>query len=227
MMQTTHFPAAALDRPATSDRPDRHKRTSFFMPKYMIKPENPTPWARVLLDFMWNQRPPDEPPLTNAQLAVRLHLSRVTVNHWIYNRVIPNLETAIDVLHTLNIPVERLIRAYDQEGIPAPPLAEHQADGHPADEQRRSTDQWDAMIQQTTSTLQDAGMDEHTIGAVIDRIRATQIGSRPPQPLAAHIAAEHASEAQHPRAVSRSEPREPFRAGPSGAERVPFCKAAI
>lgn len=166
-----------------------------------------TPFGDLLIDYMWNQRAPSQPPLTTGQLAVRLGIAQITIRKWIYSGVVPSFDTAMQVFAQLGIPLERAVRAFENAGNTAPPLTEPvqpaasgtasglrgvirahglvgEVPGSGADE----PDEWSALIQRTQADLRDAGVDEATIGAIIDRIRATQIGS--PQ-LAPHIAAEH------------------------------------
>ena len=169
-----------------------------------------TPFGDLLLDVMYNQRAPLEPPLTIGQLAIRLGISRMTLQTWIYRGVVPSVDVAMQIFAQLHIPLERALHAYETANLPVPPLTETETQtrqhpgrrahagahtgGEDEDASAPDADPWTAMIAQTQADLRAAGMDEHTIGAVIDRIRATQMGSRP---LAAHIAAEHAEHAEH------------------------------
>lgn len=48
-----------------------------------------TAFAALLEDYMWNRRPPHEPPLTPAQLAKRIGVSKQTVSTWLRSAVVP------------------------------------------------------------------------------------------------------------------------------------------
>jgi transcriptional regulator with XRE-family HTH domain len=79
-----------------------------------LNPQNPTPWAQVLLDYMWSQRP----PLNATELAELLGMPKPTVTNWFGRRAVPDLDTAMTVLSKLSIPLDRLVQVYREAGTP-------------------------------------------------------------------------------------------------------------
>ena len=90
------------------------------MPRYAELPEAMTPFGQVLTDYMWNRRPPNRPPLTTSQLAVRLGIPRQSVNNWIYKGNVPTIEAVLAILAQLDIPLRELYDAYHNAGITVP-----------------------------------------------------------------------------------------------------------
>lgn len=97
-----------------------------------------TPFAAVLVDYMWNRRRPNQRPLTTSQLAVRLGVPRQSVNNWIYSGNVPPLEAVFAVLAKLDIPMRALFDAYRLSGLPVPRWDEGDAHG-PYDDQAGRT----------------------------------------------------------------------------------------
>lgn len=79
-----------------------------------------TPFGRVLLTYMWSKTPPWNAPKVAAVLGVQ----RNRVNNWIHNNIVPELDTLFAVMARLDIPLSRLVTAYEEAGLPAPPLTE-------------------------------------------------------------------------------------------------------
>lgn len=172
----------------------------------MARPKKPprdasqqqTPFGRVLIDYMWNQRDPMEPPLTTGQLAVRVGVQRSTISNWISGRFVPPLDTVFEVLARLHIPLQRLADAYRELGMQTPELLQPDTGPQPrsfippsAGQRAGATsarDEWDDMINRTVSALRDTGLDPDTIAAVIEHIRDRQANR---QPYQQHILAEH------------------------------------
>lgn len=97
-----------------------------------------TPFAAVLVDYMWNRRRPNQRPLTTSQLAVRLGVPRQSVNNWIYSGNIPPLEAVFAVLAKLDIPMRALYDAYRLSGLPVPRWDEHDTSGPYQDQAGRT-----------------------------------------------------------------------------------------
>ena len=170
----------------------------------------PSPFSSLLAEFMWNSRDSSNRPLGVGQLAIRLGLSRHTVNTWVHRNALPDVDTLLRVLRTLNIPVARLLDYYRAVGLPVPPLTD--ADAAEAQERTppatttapapapraRATkttsadlsDPWEATITATTDSLRQLGIPEAAIAATVANIRATQAGE--PHSLQRHVTAEHA-----------------------------------
>jgi transcriptional regulator with XRE-family HTH domain len=89
------------------------------MPRY-IQPPELTPFAQVLLDYMWNRRNPTQAPLGVAQLAARLGVPRQNVNNWIARGTVPTFEVILAVLARLDIPLRTLYDAYQRAGLTVP-----------------------------------------------------------------------------------------------------------
>lgn len=90
------------------------------MPQHARPPEQMTPFAQVLIDYMWNKRPRNQPPLTYAQLSVRLGVPKQSVSNWILRGSVPPLDTIMVILARLGIPLRDLYDAYLQAGLPTP-----------------------------------------------------------------------------------------------------------
>jgi Bacteriophage CI repressor helix-turn-helix domain len=90
-----------------------------YMPRY-VEPEQMTPFAIVLTDFMWNKRPANRPPINVPQLAVRLKVPRQSVANWIYRGQVPSFEAILAVLAQLDIPLRTLYDAYKDSGLTVP-----------------------------------------------------------------------------------------------------------
>jgi hypothetical protein len=98
------------------------------MPQYTEPPANMTPFAQVLVDFMWNKRPRNTPPISYNQLAIRLDVPKQSVSNWILRGSVPPLDTIMVILARLHIPLRDLYDAYVQSDLPTPAWdAEEQA----------------------------------------------------------------------------------------------------
>lgn len=200
------------------------------MPRYRA-PENPTPFARVLLDYMWSQRP----PLSAGQLAVKLgNISRQTVHNWLYLNNVPSIGNALDALDRLGIPLERLLQAYEEEAAAAvapdqtgtqttttttvPATATATTTSTRREHQQPPLDVWVATIERTERAMRELGMDEQTIAAVITRIQEQQRGVRPYQ---RHIEAEHTAPdtSPQPRVEPQTPRKMPAPSGPRSGKR--------
>jgi DNA-binding phage protein len=89
------------------------------MPRY-AQPSELTPFAQVLIDYMWNRRRPTQAPLGVTQLADKLGMPRQNVNNWIYRGTVPTFEVVLAVLVRLDIPLRQLYDAYQRTGLPVP-----------------------------------------------------------------------------------------------------------
>lgn len=89
------------------------------------QPTELTPFARVLVDYMWNRRSPTRPPMNVPQLATKLGVPRQNVSNWIYRGTVPNFEVVLAVLARLNIPLRALYDAYQHAGLTVPRWDEH------------------------------------------------------------------------------------------------------
>jgi hypothetical protein len=154
------------------------------------KTDEPGPFAQLLFDWMWSQRP----PLSIGQLATRLGLSKQTVYNWTGRDELPS-STAIPLIsERLGIPVDALLNAarqtedarYRARGqlIPTAP-APKQVRPQPA----TPPDPWQDMIDRVE---QDPRFDAATRAAMIQHIREVRAGY---DPMARHIAAEFAEPA--------------------------------
>lgn len=90
------------------------------MPQYTEPPQHMTPFAQVLVDYMWNKRPRNSPPLSYSQLAIRLGIPKQSVSNWILRGSVPPLDTIMVILAKLRIPLRDLYNAYVQSELPAP-----------------------------------------------------------------------------------------------------------
>ncbi len=90
------------------------------MPHYTQPPEKMTPFAQLLVDYMWNKRPRNSPPLSYSQLAVRLGIPKQSISNWILRGSVPPLDTVMIVLAKLHIPLRDLYDAYSQSGLTVP-----------------------------------------------------------------------------------------------------------
>ncbi len=99
------------------------------MPRY-VQPTELTPFAQLLVDYMWNRRSPTQPPLGVAQLAARLSLPRQNVNNWIVRGTVPTFEVILEVLARLNIPLRELYDAYQRAGLTVPQWDKHDTAAH-------------------------------------------------------------------------------------------------
>lgn len=89
------------------------------MPRY-TQPTELTPFAQVLVDYMWNRRSPTRAPMAVPQLASKLGVPRQNVSNWIYRGTVPNFEVVLAVLAGLNIPLRALYDAYQRAGLTVP-----------------------------------------------------------------------------------------------------------
>lgn len=90
------------------------------MPRYAEPPEQMTPFAKLLVNYMWNERPPNRPPLSPHQVAIRIGASQQNLSNWIFRSSLPPFETIMEVLARLDIPLRALYDAYMSAGIPMP-----------------------------------------------------------------------------------------------------------
>jgi hypothetical protein len=86
------------------------------MPRYPEMPEQMTPFAKVLVDYMWNRRP----PMTTHQLAIKLGVPKQSTSNWVMRNVVPPFETIMAILAKLDIPMSVLYDAYKSAGILMP-----------------------------------------------------------------------------------------------------------
>lgn len=86
------------------------------MPRYPEMPDTITPFGRVLIDYMWNRRP----PMTTHQLAIKLGVPKQSTSNWVVRGVLPPFETIMAVLAKLDIPLSTLYSAYKEAGILMP-----------------------------------------------------------------------------------------------------------
>lgn len=94
------------------------------MPRY-TQPTELTPFARVLVDYMWNWRSPTRAPMNVPNLAAKLGVPRQNVSNWIYRGTVPTFEIILAVLARLNIPLRALYDAYQRAGVTVPRWDEH------------------------------------------------------------------------------------------------------
>lgn len=157
------------------------------MPKFgETAPEKP--FSRVLTEFMWQQRP----PWTTGKLARRLGLSRQTVANWLYHNVTPSVEVMFSIMKDLNIPLERLIEAYEQAGVPIPPRetppAPESKPYTPPEPPEPTPDEWQVMTDHTRAVLASIGMDPEAIDTIIRHVQQTRSAT---SQMERHIIAEH------------------------------------
>lgn len=86
------------------------------------------PFARVLTAYMWSK----QPPWSATRLANALGMGRARVVNWIYHNTDPDLATMLSVMAQLNIPTTTLLRAYEEAGLPTPPLTGDEAAAQPS-----------------------------------------------------------------------------------------------
>jgi transcriptional regulator with XRE-family HTH domain len=148
------------------------------MPRYADNP-NAGKLARLLLDYMWSQRP----PLTYGQLAVKLGENRSSVYNWVYRNQIPTPQLLALISSRTGIPLYNLYQAADYP-IPEPP-----AQAQPAPQTQPqppiitgaiSEQVWEALIDRTIASmraLQAQGrFSDDDIHAVVAEIRHQQLG---------------------------------------------------
>lgn len=107
-----------------------------------------SPFARVFTAYI--QR--TTPPMSVVALAAKLQMTRQTVNQWIARQAVPPIETMLDVLARLDIPLSDLLAAYHKLGVPILPLTP--ASGH---------DLWDTFIAGTEAAMRDAGLPDNAV----------------------------------------------------------------
>lgn len=78
-------------------------------------PDDVTPFARVLLDYMWSQRP----PLNFSGLARHIGVSKATVSNWASGKTTPNRGTLELIAHKTGIPLSALYEALGAQSAPA------------------------------------------------------------------------------------------------------------
>jgi len=140
-----------------------------------------TPWARVLIEYMQAKRRPGTLSLSGAELANKLGVRRTTVTHWIYMGSVPDIATILAVLQRLDIPMSRLLAEYEKDGLPIPDLT---PDSESAPSPRLYTpplmpppgeaNAWDAIAQEVSASMTEAGLPPSVIQATIQRIRHRQ-----------------------------------------------------
>ena len=107
------------------------------MPRYADLPEAMTPFGQVLVDYMWNRRPPNRPPLSPNQLAIKLGVPKQNTNNWLFRASLPPFETIMATLAKLDIPLRDLYDAYKRAGILMPRWDEADTDAPPAEAVRQ------------------------------------------------------------------------------------------
>lgn len=177
-----------------------------------VAPKEPSsPFGRVLIDFMWQQRP----PWSTGRMAYELssqwpgqqrQVPRINVQNWIYRGRLPNIDDVLTVLAILQIPLSRLVAAYREAGQAMPPLLERQeeqrelvagsaAGSSPApriyEAPKPAQDDWEYMVAQTIASMREAGISEEGIQTTVDHLRQKQSGERYMQ---RQVIAEHAVE---------------------------------
>jgi CI repressor-like protein len=90
------------------------------MPRYGEPPEAMTPFAQVLVNYMWNRRPWNRPPLTAPQLAVKIGVPKQSITNWILRGSVPPFETILIILAKLGISMRELYDAYAAAGLAVP-----------------------------------------------------------------------------------------------------------
>jgi hypothetical protein len=181
-----------------------------------------SPFAKLLIAYMWQHRLPNRPPMTVAALAIKLGISKQTLSHWVYHNGVPLFPTALDVLAKLNIPVSRLINAYRDAGMQIPPLFD------PEESERTTTDSasppqyerkttrvpssryqegtmdrseeqlWNTAVRQTQKALREAGATQSMIDSVTVHLRSAAAGEIP---FAHNTAAEHRNDTEQIRSL--------------------------
>lgn len=180
---------------AHSDQPDEKRPGSRAKDRDRER-DTETPFAYVIREWMWTQRP----PVTTGTLAHKLTIagkpvSRQTIQNWIYRGIVPTMPDTLEVLAILNIPLETLLAEYQRAGMPVPPLAAHtqtQASltlGTPEPRpyqqpqqqspHARPADPWDEMIAATVTSMQRAGISPEAIAEVVAHIDAKRQGRTP------------------------------------------------
>jgi transcriptional regulator with XRE-family HTH domain len=109
----------------------------------------PTPFAQLLYDYMWAQRP----PLTAAKLAERTGLSKQTVSNWLNGRTEPQIGTLTLLAQRTGIPLQDLAEAAGTSLRESEPQ-----------------DVWDSLL----NDFQD--FDEPTRQRILERIQALRDG---------------------------------------------------
>lgn len=159
------------------------------------------PFARVLTAYMWSK----QPPWSATRLANALGMGRARVVNWIYHNTDPDLATMLSVMAQLNIPTTTLLRAYEEAGLPTPPLTGDEAAAQPStqppampqqqqlpsasetpssaaetrDETRSETDaEWQTMLNHTRLVLRRTGMLDATIEALLSTLDADRDKTR-------------------------------------------------
>ena len=141
-------------------------------------PRKTTPFAEVLLNFMWSHRP----PWTSGDL--RYHLGSVapnkqTMQNWLYHGHSPSIPVALSVLGKLGIPISELIEAYKRAGVEIPALPEPPAPRHDASPALPpdATALWEQMIDRVIRSMKRSGrFSDADIRAMVADIRSEQLG---------------------------------------------------
>jgi hypothetical protein len=151
-----------------------------------------TPLGQLILDYCWSQRP----PLTVGQLAVRLGYNKQTVYNWTGRGEIPTLTNMARVSERTGIPLDALVRAaqeteaqrWAERGklLPSAPAERATGETH--------TMSADQIVEEAVQRIMaDERFDLATREAMAKHVREVHAGY---DPMARHIAAEHAVEAE-------------------------------
>lgn len=142
----------------------------------------PTPLAKLLLEYMWAQRPW---PLQSGQLAYKIGVSKQSVSNWLHNRGMPSPPILGRISDVTGIPLTDLYAAAGYP-VPAPPPPPQQ---YLPERQYTDDELFDRMIERTVATLRANGVtDEALLQAVVAQIRDVQHGTDRNR----HVAAEFA-----------------------------------
>lgn len=143
----------------------------------------PTPFARILTDYMARQRP----IWTTGRLARELHERRQTIGNWLYHDNLPPIDKMLGILAILNIPMAELLNAYREAGQPTPALDYESGPTTPhgraiqAQAERAATEaeEWQQMIASTRRVMAQTGFPTAALDALLATIEASYGGRDP------------------------------------------------
>lgn len=184
-----------------------------------------SPFGEVLVDFMSRQRP----IWTTGKMAHALRTRRQTVGNWVYHDITPPVETMLEILAKLGIPLSEVLAAYQRRGVAIPMLTapgaasetpvvastpgvtgqterEHQQATQERERQRQR--EWDEMIAQTKKVMLATGFPEQALDALLAGIEAKRDGG---SAIAPFITSEHAPIRASQEPEEPEEPEEPRR----------------
>jgi hypothetical protein len=165
-----------------------------------LRYEDSSPFGRLMFDWMWAQRPPASP----IDVARHLGMPKQTIYNWLSMGDVPTISNMAIISQRLNIPMDALVQAAHDTELARSDTRRPRQHQYPRTKtispvpaQRETKplplppiDPWQFLMD---SIVHDDRLDEATKIVMLKRIREVQTGY---DPMARHIAAEHAEPEQ-------------------------------